>query len=124
MQEPEWLLLVAAPSALGRAPARSQPLPPAGPILLAVHQEFGESAACPYIHEHWRTKSVYSRDPSTRPRGGRGAGPAVRSSSPHVHEGYEQQAAVSPREGVSWKEGRQESLGDEWKGSSQGIRVT
>jgi hypothetical protein len=31
MQGPEWFLLVAAPSALGRAPARSQPSPPAGP---------------------------------------------------------------------------------------------
>jgi hypothetical protein len=32
--------------------------------------------------------------------------------------------AVSPREGVSLKEGRQNSLGDEWKGRRQGIKVT
>ncbi len=42
----------------------------------------------------------------------------------NVPEGYKQQARRFAPEVVSLKEGRQDSLGNEWKGSGQGIKVT
>src|SRR5215204_3360976 len=78
MQEPEWFLLVAAPSALGRAPARSHPLPPAGPDPPRSRSGVRRKGGLSVHSRTLRTTDCYSRDPSTRPRGGRGAGPAAR----------------------------------------------